>query len=86
MGQRLDNERLADGFYTLVGLGVLSVQRMAVERRAVHQRLRTVAGHVDAVVDPLLDGVVARLPGPAGEALNSARQVARAGRRLLIGA
>lgn len=74
-----------DAFYTAVGFGVLGVQRLQVQRRDLRKQLRRLADQVEERVDPVLDGIEARLPEAPRVAARQARMVAKSVRHALVG-
>jgi len=81
----VSSDRLARGLYTMVGFGVLAVQRVAGTRHQAQRRLKPLIARVDAVIDPVVDEVEQRLSGPPAAAFHKARTAARAGRRVFLG-
>jgi hypothetical protein len=89
--------RARDAGYTAVGFGVLAFQRLQVRRRELTKELapsglpatvgkaaREVIKQTEKVVDPVLDGVERRLPGPARTYVHQARVVGRIVRHTLL--
>ena len=89
--------RARDAGYAAVGFGVLAYQRLQVRRRelvkelgasggpaAVGKAAREVVRRTEKVVDPVLDGVERRLPGPARTSFHQARVVGRIVRHTVL--
>ena len=89
--------RARDAGYTAVGFGVLAVQRLQLRRRELTKELassglpttvgkaaREMVRQTEKVVDPVLDGIERRLPGPARTSLHQARVVGRIVRHTVL--
>ena len=86
--------RARDAGYTAVGFGVLALQRLQVQRRALAkdlgQRIGGRAGvgrivrQAEAAVDPVLDGFEKALPGAARSVFHQARQAGKIVERVLL--
>jgi len=76
---------LRDSLYTVVGLGILGVQQAQVRRRDLQRDLARLADEVDERVDPVLDGIEARLSEDVRPLLVHARSAARSLRQSLVG-
>lgn len=88
-------ERIRDAAYTVVGLGVLGVQRLQVRRRDVSRslrpqvrdaanRLRTLATTADAKVNPVLDRFEENLPDATRDLVRAAREAATEARDAVL--
>jgi ABC-type transporter Mla subunit MlaD len=88
-------DRLRDAAYTVVGLGVLGVQRLQVRRRDLTRalrpqlrdaatRLQTLATTADAKVNPVLDRFEEGLPDATRELVRSAREAATQARDTVL--
>jgi hypothetical protein len=86
--------RARDAGYTAVGFGVLAVQRLQVRRRQLTKEVLGAEGRkasvgqlvrqAEKVVDPVLDGVERRLPGPARAYFQQARAVGRLVQHVIV--
>lgn len=74
-----------DAFYTAVGFSVLGVQELQFRRRDLRKQLRRVAGEVEERVDPVLDGLEARLPDAPRAVVKQARVAARTVQHAVLG-
>ncbi len=88
-------DRIKDAAYTVVGLGVLGVQRLQVRRqdlsrslrpqvRDAANRLQTLATTADAKVNPVLDRFEENLPDATRELIRAAREVATEARDAVL--
>ncbi len=88
-------ERIRDAAYTVVGLGVLGVQRLQVQRRDLSRslrpqvrdaasRLQTLATTADAKVNPVLDRFEENLPDATRDLVRAAREVATEARDAVL--
>ena len=77
--------RLRESLYTAVGFAVLGVQQSQVRRRELRKNLARLAVEVDDRLDPVLDGVEARLPDDLRPLLAQARSAARDVQRSVLG-
>ncbi len=77
--------RLRDSLFTAVGFAVLGVQQAQVQRRLLQKELARLAVEVDERLDPVLDGVEARLPDDIRPLLAQVRSAARDMQRSLLG-
>ena len=89
--------RARDAGYAAVGFGVLAYQRLQLRRRELAKELSASRGpatvgkaarelirQTEKVVDPVLDGVERRLPGPARTYVHQARVVGRIVRHTVL--
>ncbi len=88
-------DRIKDAAYTVVGLGVLGVQRMQVRRRDLSRslrpqvrdaasRLQTLATEADAKVNPVLDRFEENLPDATRDLVRAAREAATEARDAVL--
>lgn len=64
-----------DAGYTAVGLGVLALQQVRVQRRSIARQASAVLGEVKAKASPVANRLedLPRLPGPFGRVLDGGR-------------
>ena len=88
-------DRVRDAAYTVVGLGVLGVQRLQVRRRDLSRtlrpqvrdaasRLQNLATTADAKVNPVLDRFEEGLPDATRELVRAARDAATGARDAVL--
>ena len=95
MADDVVRDRLRDAAYTVVGLGVLGVQRLQVGRRDLSRslrpqvrdaasRLQDLATTADARVNPVLDRFEEGLPDATRELVRAARDAATEARDAVL--
>lgn len=64
-----------DAGYTAVGLGVLALQQVQIQRRSITRRASAVLGGVKATATPVTSRLedLPRLPGPVGRMLDGGK-------------
>lgn len=78
-------DKLRDGLYVAVGLGVLSYQRSRIARRRVADAVGDSVNEVEDRVDDVCEQIETLFPTPVAEMMSTTRKLGRQSRARLLG-
>lgn len=84
-GGDANQDKMRDGLYIAVGLGVLSFQRSQIARRKVADAIGDSVNEVEDRVDDVCEQVETLMPQPVAEVMSMTRHMGRLTRARLLG-